>query len=265
MSDVAEKWGDAVASRGFAQIPNYLLLLNQFLDRELRLSPVELLVLLQLVGNWWRRGELPFPSMGTLAVRCGVSDRQIQRAINRLVELDLVKRVSRRTKGIIASNAYDLTPLVAFLGDVAKAFPNEFPRNPERMRRRPVNSPTALTDFQVVEQQPDIDGSVLIAANDGRQRVVAFVNRAALDDYGSKYFGRPHLSAEQRIFLLRSPNNLAAVAKTISAKYARGETTLYHGYGSTLPRVDIDLYDLELGPRLEVAPLLVFDGAGFKG
>jgi predicted transcriptional regulator len=140
MSDVAEKWGEAVAGRGFAQIPNYLLLLNQFLDREHRLSPVELLVLLELVGNWWRKGELPFPSMGTLAARCGVSDRQIQRAINRLVHLNLVRRVSRRTKGIMASNAYDLTPLAVFLGEVAKAFPNEFPRNLDRMKVRALSS-----------------------------------------------------------------------------------------------------------------------------
>ena len=89
MSDVTEKWGRAVAGRGFAQIPNYLLLLNQFLDREVRLSPVELLVLLQLVGTWWRKEAMPFPSMGTLAARCGVSDRQIQRAINQLVKIGL--------------------------------------------------------------------------------------------------------------------------------------------------------------------------------
>jgi hypothetical protein len=97
-------------------------------------------VLLELVGNWWRKGELPFPSMGTLAARCGVSDRQIQRAINRLVHLNLVRRVSRRTKGIIASNAYDLTPLADFLGEVAKAFPNEFRRNLARTRVQALSS-----------------------------------------------------------------------------------------------------------------------------
>ena len=43
MNDIAEKWGRPVAERGFAQIPNYLLLLNQFLGRENRLAPVELL------------------------------------------------------------------------------------------------------------------------------------------------------------------------------------------------------------------------------
>jgi predicted transcriptional regulator len=132
MSSITEKWGRLVATRGFAQVPNYLLFLNQFLDRDRRLSPVELLILLQLVGTWWRKEDMPFPSMGTLAARCGVSDRQIQRAINHLVKIGLIRRVNRRTRGIISSNAYDLTPLVLILNEIAKAFPNEFPRNVDR-------------------------------------------------------------------------------------------------------------------------------------
>jgi hypothetical protein len=122
-----------------------------------------------------------------------------------------------------------------------------------------------LREFEVAEHQPDIDGSVVIAAKDGKQRVVAFIGRKALEDYGAKYLGSPSMSYKQRIFLLRSLNNLAAVAKTFSEKFERGETSLYHAYGSTLPRVDIELADLECGPRLEVAPLMMFDGAGFKG
>lgn len=132
MSDVVSKWGREVAERGFAQVPNYLLLLNQFLDEEHQLTPTELLVLIQLVGSWWRKDAFPFPSMGTLAKRCGVSSRQIQRAVNRLEQLKLITRVKRRTQGLISSNAYDLAPLAAFLSHVAKAFPNEFPRNVDR-------------------------------------------------------------------------------------------------------------------------------------
>lgn len=156
MSDVAEKWGQAVAERGFSQIPNYLMLLNLFLDEQKRLSPVELLILLQLVGTWWRKGDLPFPSMGTLAVRCGVSVRQIQRSITRLERIGLLKRVSRRKRGIIASNAYDLTPLVSLLEEVAKAYPNEFPR---KIRRGPQasNRPAGATHGDILVE--DIDAT----------------------------------------------------------------------------------------------------------
>jgi hypothetical protein len=126
MSDVADKWGPEIAGRGFAQIPNYLLLLNQFLIDEKRLSPAELNILYQLVGAWWRKGEMPYPALKTLAVRSGISDRQAQRAVSRLEGLGFIKRV--KGKGMIASNSYDLSPLVRFLGEVAKAFPNEFVR-----------------------------------------------------------------------------------------------------------------------------------------
>jgi len=131
MSDVAEKWGAGVAKRGFAQIPNYLLNLNQYVDQDVKLTPLELLILVQLVGSWWKKDEPPFPSMKLLATRCGTSERQVQRAVNRLVELGLIERKKRRAKGIIASNVYDLNPLAELLEKVvAKIYPAENPRKP---------------------------------------------------------------------------------------------------------------------------------------
>lgn len=126
--DMVEKWGEEVAKRGFSQVPNYLIMLNQFIDEDKRLSPLELLILIELVGVWWKKDELPYPSMKTLAVRCGTSERQVVRAISRLEKDELLKREKRRSKGLISSNAYDLSPLVERLREVAKAFPNAFPR-----------------------------------------------------------------------------------------------------------------------------------------
>lgn len=127
--DIVQKWGVSVAERGFAQVPNYLLLINNFIDPEFALKPLELLILLQLVGSWWKKGDQPFPSMKTLAVRCGASERQVHRAIANLEELNLLAKTKRRSKGIISSNAYDLQPLVDMLNEIAKAFVNESPRN----------------------------------------------------------------------------------------------------------------------------------------
>ena len=126
--DMIEKWGENVSGRGFAQVPNYLLFINQFLDEEERLPPLDLLLLIELVGAWWKKADAPFPSMRTLAGRCGTSERQVQRAMARLEAKLLVKRVKRRDKGLIASNSYDLTPLVEFLEKVSTAYPNAFPR-----------------------------------------------------------------------------------------------------------------------------------------
>jgi DNA-binding transcriptional regulator YhcF (GntR family) len=128
MLEITDKWGKEVAERGFAQIPNYLLQINRFLDKDRRFTPIELLVLLQLTGAWWKKDSKPFPSMGTLATYCGASSRQIQRAVNRLEERGFLGKESRRSKGVIASNAYDLEPLAVLLQEVAKAFPNDFPR-----------------------------------------------------------------------------------------------------------------------------------------
>lgn len=129
MSGMVEKWGKNVAGRGFAQVPNYLLLLNTFIDKDDRLSPLELLLLIELIGAWWKKDELPFPSIRTLAIRCGASERQVARAMKRLEEVPLIKRQKRRTKGLISSNSYDLSPLVEMLEEVSLQYPNEFPRN----------------------------------------------------------------------------------------------------------------------------------------
>lgn len=161
MSDMVEKWGQAVAERGFAQIPNYLLLLNSFIDEDKRLTPVEMLVLLQLVGSWWQKDNMPFPSMATLAKRAGVSERQVQRAVTRLVKDNIIAKTKRRAHGIIASNAYDLSPLVELLEEVAKAFPNEFPRVIKRRRLQP-KSVAELAEMDTSDLEPKAKGKFVI-------------------------------------------------------------------------------------------------------
>jgi len=121
--DIATKWGRDVAGAGFAQIPNYLLRFNQFTSPDDRLSAVELLLLIELAGAWWKKSEPPFPSMRTLAMRCGTSERQILRAVKRLEEIPLLRRINRKRKGIIATNSYDLQPLVEVLQFVADSYP----------------------------------------------------------------------------------------------------------------------------------------------
>jgi len=144
MSEMAEKWGKKVAERGFAQVPNYLLLMNQFLEEDSKLSAVEMLILIQLVGAWWKKDEAPFPSLKTLAVRSGVSDRQAQRAVSSLEGAGYLKREKRKRGRLIASNAYNLSPLVDQLKQIAVEFPNDSPRRVPRkikLRPKPQSSP----------------------------------------------------------------------------------------------------------------------------
>ena len=78
--------------------------------------------------------------MATLAQRSGVSERQVQRAVGKLEKAKFLKRVKRRSSGIIASNAYDLSPLIEILETVAQAFPNAYPRRQLGKRTKPVSS-----------------------------------------------------------------------------------------------------------------------------
>lgn len=128
MQDMNSKWGSAVAQRGFAQIPNYLMHINLVVHDDVKVSPAEMIVLLQIVATWWKRDEMPFPSMSTLALRSGISERQVQRAINSLEAKGYLKRTKTKLKGIIASNTYDLAPLVSMLNIVAESFPSMHPR-----------------------------------------------------------------------------------------------------------------------------------------
>ncbi len=128
MQDIEAKWGRDVAERGFAQIPNYLLLINMFVADEHRVTPIETLILIHLVASWWKKDEMPFPSMSTLADRIGISERQVQRAIKALEEKTYIKKTRKKMRGIVASNVYDLQPLVKVLNDVAAIYINKHPR-----------------------------------------------------------------------------------------------------------------------------------------
>lgn len=137
MSDVLSKWGAEVAKRGFAQVPHYLIQINQFVHDDHQLSGAEMFVLLQLVASWWKRDQMPFPSIKTLAERTALSERQVQRTIRALEEKGYLKREKKKVDTVIASNVYNLEPTVQILQTVAKHFENKHPRNIKRI------SPTA--------------------------------------------------------------------------------------------------------------------------
>jgi predicted transcriptional regulator len=100
-----------------------------FVHDDHKLSPTEMIVLFHLVGSWWKKDEMPFPSLNTLADQIGISQRQVQRSINTLEEKGYLKRIKKKIKGVIASNVYDLSPLVETLKIVADHFVNKHPRN----------------------------------------------------------------------------------------------------------------------------------------
>jgi DNA-binding MarR family transcriptional regulator len=123
-----QRWGEQVAAAGYTSIPGYLLSINQFMDKNNRLSSTELLVLLQILSYWWYADQLPFPSKSTISKRLGLSPRQVQRALNGLEQKQLIERVARfsSNKGRRTSNSYDMTKLIDKVRNLAAQHPAAF-------------------------------------------------------------------------------------------------------------------------------------------
>lgn len=140
MSDILSKWGNAVASRGFTQIPNYLLRINMFVHEDHQLSATETLILIHLISAWWKEDEMPFPSMRSLAEYSGISERQVQRAIKALDEKKYLVKTKKKVKTVISSNVYDLRPTVKILEEVAEHFDNVHPRKIKTLKGKKLYS-----------------------------------------------------------------------------------------------------------------------------
>jgi DNA-binding MarR family transcriptional regulator len=141
-----QRWGEQVAAAGFTSVPNYLLSINQFMDKNHRLSSTELLVLLQILSYWWYANQLPFPSKSIISKRLGLSPRQVQRALNGLEQKELIERVARFSsdKGRRTSNSYHMTRLIDKVRNLAAQHPAAF-RSGARVKYNPEIAPPGNT------------------------------------------------------------------------------------------------------------------------
>lgn len=104
----------------------------------------------------------------------------------------------------------------------------------------------ALSEFAVLHERRS-DGGLnfddpLIHCFDGRQRVLAFVHRIALDDYFRVPGDKPRTLKQWNLVV---ESNRAAFEKIIEAKYQRGERSTYDARGQSYPRVDVTLDDMQ--------------------
>jgi hypothetical protein len=109
-NEASAKWSEPVMDHGFTIIPN--LLLSQ--QHALGLSSLGCMLLLHLTTYWWKSDKNPFPSKATLALRMGVSSRQIQRYVAQLERGGFITRKAEpiRGKGGRTISSYDLSGLV---------------------------------------------------------------------------------------------------------------------------------------------------------
>lgn len=123
-----KKWGKAVMKLGFSILPSLIFRAQ----RRLGLSPVQLVVLLQIADYWWDQGRKPHPGKTTIGERLDLSARQVQRHIADLEKAGFLKRIERRAphRGKL-TNEYDLTGLVEKLKKLEPEF-----RQVEEMKRQ---------------------------------------------------------------------------------------------------------------------------------
>ena len=114
--DVRDKWGQTLNNFGFQIIPN-LLLAQQ---KNLGVSPTDLVVLLHINRYWWTRDQDPYPSSVLIAKQMGLHLRSVERHLQRLEEKGLILRLaSRRTSGKVV-RPISLIPLVERLNRIAE-------------------------------------------------------------------------------------------------------------------------------------------------
>jgi hypothetical protein len=106
-----EKFGEAAVG-GFQIVPDILFKRQG----ELKISNVEMVVLLNILMHWWTPGQNPYPRPSTIAHRMNSSARTTQRVVSSLEEKKLLKRIVDDNRTYL-----DPAPLVEKLGELVKS------------------------------------------------------------------------------------------------------------------------------------------------
>lgn len=91
---VKQKWQGAVSEgSGFVAVPMSLLRLQA----KLKLTPTDMLVLVNLLAHWWDPARAVFPRSTTIASRMGVAKRTVQRSTRKMIKAGLIERDTMET------------------------------------------------------------------------------------------------------------------------------------------------------------------------
>lgn len=125
-------WGKAVLRHGYTGIPSLLIQAQS----RLGITPLQMNIIIQLLGYWRDPNRRPFPSKKELAGRIGVTSKTIQNNIRELEEAGLVCRELRRTAvGDWNSNIYHLDGLVERIRKLEPDFAKAKEEGQEARRR----------------------------------------------------------------------------------------------------------------------------------
>lgn len=126
-SSFNDKWGDLTSQLGFVPFPTALI----FAQDELKLSPTQVNVLINLLVHWWSADQYPYPSQKAIAFRMGVSTRTVQRTLAELEGKKLIirQKTSMENKKYKGRSIYNLEPLVNTLNTITPRLIDQLSKN----------------------------------------------------------------------------------------------------------------------------------------
>ena len=103
------KWSKPLMAAGWNAIPSIIIEKQEALG----LDAIDMNIIVHLTSYWWTAGNLPHPSVETIAKAVGVKPRTVQKRIKALHDLGLMTREERRyTKRGSDTNLYGFEGLI---------------------------------------------------------------------------------------------------------------------------------------------------------
>jgi DNA replication protein DnaD len=133
---ISEMYGSSTLKGGFLQLPNVILHLNKFLNKESALTPSELLVLINIIQYWRFADKPPFPSAAAISENTGLSIKAVYRSVESLASKNLLKITKSSSHPMLKEhNVYDLKDLIEFATLITRVNVNIHPRKIKKVDR----------------------------------------------------------------------------------------------------------------------------------
>jgi DNA-binding HxlR family transcriptional regulator len=113
--DFTKKFGNRVRRAGITAVPKVFITGIA----KLKIKPIHVVVLLQMLACWGKKGPHPFPKRRTMMRAIGCDKRTLDRAINYMVQKGLIEKHPRFQSGRQTTNEYRLVGLVERLKPLA--------------------------------------------------------------------------------------------------------------------------------------------------
>lgn len=113
---ITVRFGDALLEEGHTCVPN--LVLDHY--AQLGLAPAEMMVIIHIWQYWWTTKN-PFPALGTIAAKMGLTRRQVRHYVSGLKAKGYLRVMERELPGLgQLTSEYDFTPLLEAIVTIAR-------------------------------------------------------------------------------------------------------------------------------------------------